>query len=236
MAETTFLIDNLYRQAFPSIGNAPVVALDGVRDLAGQQFDALTGNSFKPGTTDRTSPPVSFGGIQAVKIQQGDELSYLGTPIFQPIRFLAGNYQVFGSGADNGKVVTARYETWRLPATTTVEFNRPHQITKSAPASSNGTTKELWAFGDWDVTIRGLILHPDPCRFPKDELAELMRWEQIADGIDVTGQMFRLLGIKRLAIDRISLSRVNGMPNVIPFQIEASSDEPLEISLLSERF
>lgn len=226
MADLTFSIDTLYRQAFPDLASRPLAQLEGARDLAGAKLDLATGNA----------PKVDFGGVQAVKITQGTEMSYLGTPIFQPIRFLEGDYQVFGTGAQEGQMVKARYGTLRLPATSTAEFGRAHQIMKTAPSGADGTTKELWAFTDWDVTIRGLILHTDPHTFPADEVLFMRRWEEVADAIEVSGEMFELLGIKRLAIEKINFGRVAGMPNVVPFQIEASSDKPLEISLLNGRF
>jgi hypothetical protein len=221
MADIVYSIDNLYRQAFPDLASKPLAKLEGTRDVGMAKLDEALGNGFK------------LGKVQT--IVQGDELSYLGTPIFQPITFLGGMYPQLGTGADAGKLVELPYVGWVLPATTTAEFTRAKDITKSAPNGAFGSTKEVWAFGDWDITIRGLILDGQPNFFPKAQLRELASWEKVVDAIDVTGDMFTYLGIKRLVIESINIGRVNGMPNVIPFQMQCVSDEPLELAIQSNQ-
>ena len=48
--------------------------------------------------------------------------------------------------------------------------------------------------------------------------------------------MFGHLGIKRLVIDDFSLGKVAGMPNVVPFQLQCSSDEDLILSIKNNQF
>ncbi|SHJ76098.1 hypothetical protein SAMN02745146_0098 [Hymenobacter daecheongensis DSM 21074] len=236
MAEITYRIDSLYRTAFPDLASKALTKLDGVRDLALSKAEAALGMGFQvPTEQQRTSPALDFAGIGSAVIIQGDETSYLGTPIFQPIRFLAGNYQLLGTGARQGQVVLADYDEWRLPATATAEFRRAKILTKSSPNAAFGSAKELWAFEDWDITIRGIILHEKPNVFPAGELREMLRWEQLVDSIAVGGQMFELLGIKRLVVESLNIGKVAGMPNVVPFQMQCCSDEPLEVSILTNQ-
>ncbi len=238
MAESklTYQVDELYRLAFPDLASKVLARLDGVRDLALEKLDGALGNGFKvPVEQGRPAPQLDFKGIKVKAIVQGDELSDYGTPIFQPITFLGGRYQQFGTGTQQGQVVDDDYVSWRLPATATAEFVRAKNITKSAPSTASGTTKELWAFGDWDVTIRGLILDSEPNFFPEGQLRQLLRWEKVVDAIEVAGDMFTYLGITRLVMERLSIGRVAGSPNVIPFQMQCVSDEPLELSILSNQ-
>ncbi|MFD2787939.1 DUF6046 domain-containing protein [Hymenobacter rubripertinctus] len=235
MAEVTFQIDNLYRQAFPNLASKPLAKLEGVRDLAIDRLDRALGNGYQPSLAEQAPAALDFGGVQALALKQGSEMSYLGTPIFQPMFFVEGTYQMLGTGSRQGQVVEAPFDRWRLPASATAEFNRPKEISKSKPNAAFGTTKEMWAFGDWDVTIRGFLLHPDVNTYPEEELLRLLRWEQVADSIGVDGEMFNFLGISRLVIERINLGRINGMPNLVPFQLQCSSDEALEISLQNNR-
>ena len=233
-ANVSYHIDSLYRQAFPDAASKVLTRLDGVRDLGLRKLDEALGNGYKVETEARpTDRALDFSGIEGTVLVQGDELSYLGTPIFQPITFLGGVYQVLGSGTQQGQVLDASYVGWQLPATTTAEFKRSKVITKSRPSTASGTTKELWAFDDWDVTIRGLILDGQPNYFPVGQLRQLLSYEKVVEAIDVVGDMFTYLGIKRLVVESLSIGRVAGSPNVIPFQMSCVSDEPLELSILS---
>lgn len=230
-----FNIDSLYRLAFPDLASKVLTRVDGARDLAVRKLDEkVLGQGVQIDTSSkRPEPKLDFKGIKTQLIIQGDEFSDYGTPIFQPITFLGGVYQVLGTGTAAGQVVDDEYAGWRLPATATAEFKRSKEITKSKPSTANGTTKELWAFSDWSITIRGLILDSQPNYFPEGQLRQLLRWERIVDAIDVAGDMFTYLGIHRLVIEDLSVGRVAGSPNVIPFQMQCVSDEPLELSILT---
>ncbi len=84
------------------------------------------------------------------------------------------------------------------------------------------------------MTIRGLLLVESAGgahAFPEDELRELLRWERLADSVEVSGELFELLGIKRVCIEKINLGRIANMPNLLPFQLQCCSDESLEIAL-----
>lgn len=232
MAELSFNIDSLYRLAFPDLASKVLGRLDGVRDVVLEKGDQLLGNGFHvPTSAESHLPRLDFSGIPGAVIIQGEERSYLGTPIFQPIRFMAGNYQLLGTGARAGQVIAADYDEWRLPATATAEFRRTKAITKTKPNGAKSSTKEMWAFDDWDITIRGILLHPKPNVFPEADLRELARWELVADSIQVAGEMFAYLGIKRLVIESLNIGKVTGMPNMVPFQMSCVSDEDLPISL-----
>jgi hypothetical protein len=250
MEETkvNYNVGNLYQVAFPDLAsraigrlaNGAVTELDGARDLGlrkGEEaLDSIhpaLGNAYHVDTQRRPGPVLDFQGINAVHLVQGEELSVLGTPIFQPVTFLGGKLLTLGAGNQQGQVVEDDFVSWRLPATTTAEFKRSKVITKSHPSTANGTTKELWAFDDWDVTIRGLILDAQPDYFPTGELRQLLRWEKVVDSVEVAGDMFTYLGIRRLVIESLSIGRVAGQPNTIPFQMSCVSDEPLELSVLT---
>ncbi len=239
MAELNYNLDTLYRQAFPDLASKVLGRLDGVRDVALGKLDTALGNGFQvPAGSSAivAQPKLDFTGINAVALVQGDELSYLGTPIFQPITFLGGEYKQLGKGAQQGQVVKATYAGWQLPATATAEFKRGKTVTTSSPNAATSSTKELWAFQDWSVVIRGLILDGQPNYFPAGQLREMLSWEKIADSIKVSGEMFGFIGIKQLVIMDCNIGKVAGMPNVVPFQFTCVSDEDLVLSIKNNQF
>ena len=235
MANLNFTLDNLYRQAFPDLAAKPLVQLDGARDRALSQLDRALGDGY---TLPQASPPflLDVPGIPVVQVQSETALSYLGTPVFHPITFQAGQYKALGIGDKQGQVLAVQMTDWALPHTATAEFNQAKTIAKSNPNATYGSVKELWAFQDWDITIRGLILDNGTNAFPDQEVRKLLAWHKLTDSIEVVGAMFTYLGIKRLVIDKLNISQVSGMPNVVPFQMQCSSDEAKELTILSNRF
>jgi len=130
---------------------------------------------------------------------------------------------------EDGEIVRRELGDLLLPPTTTVEFTRSKNVKKTRPNGQRGSVKELWAFHDWTVTIRGLIIGENPSVFPKGQLQQLAQFEDAADSIEVVGELFSLLGIDRLLIERPRFSQIKGKPNVIAFQLDCSSDEEFEI-------
>ena len=235
--QVTYNIDSLYRQAFPDLASKVLVRLEGGRDLALREADSALGNGFRPlAETDGVQPAqLDFSGINTSFRVQGDALSDLGTPIFHPIAFEGGQYQVYGTGAKQGQMVDDDFVGWDLPATTTAEFNRAKEVLKSSPGGGYGTVKEHMNLEDWEITIRGLIIDKQPNFFPEGQLRQLLRWEKIVDSIGVVGEMFTYLRIQRLIIESIHLGRIAGSPNVIPFQLNCISDESKETFLVLEK-
>ncbi len=238
MAELTYRLDTLYREAFPDLAQRQLGRLDGLRDAGLDAVERGLGNGFEvgDGKPARTADILDFKGIGTVAIQDNAK-NLLGLPVFQPIYFKGGRLPVLGSGREAGQVVLDDYAGWQLPDTATAEIKRSKAITKSSPNGAASSVKELWAFEDWDITIRGLLLDLKgrPNHFPADQLTMLHRWEQVVDAIAVEGGLFGYLGIRRLVIESMSLGRVAGMPNVIPFQLQCVSDEELEVTLLENQ-
>ena len=88
----------------------------------------------------------------------------------------------------------------------------------------------MYGFDDWVIRLRGLCLN-EPDRSAYDQITELLQWEKIADSIPVLGDLFRDKDIYNIAIQNIDIKQIQGKPNIIPFEISALSDEPLELVL-----
>ncbi|WP_035560948.1 DUF6046 domain-containing protein [Hymenobacter sp. IS2118] len=235
MAELNYDLNNLYRQAFPDLASRVLTRLDGVRDVALGQLDTALGDAFRIPMEAPSPAQLNFAGIEAKLVVQGDVPSWYGSPVFQAITFRRGTYNFLGTGLKQGQVLTKPMGDWLLPHSATAEFRQAKNLTKSSPSGSVGTVKEMWSLEDWDITIRGLILHRLPNVFPEEQVRALLEWSRLADSIRVSGEMFGLLGIDRLVIENLNLGKVAGMPNVVPFQMQCSSDEAVELAILSNR-
>lgn len=226
-------VGKLFGEAFPSLAQMAKFKLDGLKDAAiGKVEDALgMGFKVRDDSEDDKRLYLDWRDVETIAMNEGNVKSYLGTPIFQPIWFKGGEYPIIY----NGEQVFRSFKTLRLPATTVASFKRRKIVPKSTPSGGDGSTKEMFGFDDWDVTIQGLIMTEgnhggmNAGIFPEDETEELAMWERIADSIEVFGGMFELLNVGRIVIDSAVFSKIAGRPNVIPFQFQCQSDTISEI-------
>ncbi|MFC4673508.1 DUF6046 domain-containing protein [Dysgonomonas termitidis] len=159
-------------------------------------------------------------------------MSEFGTPVFGAITFEGGEYNMYDK--HDGNVVKGRYGTYRLPHSCIVEFSREANITKTTVLGSTGTVKEIYGKGDWDITIRGIALQrrDGTGETTQEQINALVRWDNVCDSIPVLGDIFRHKEIYNITITNISIRPIVGRWNAIPFQIDAVSDEPIELFLL----
>ncbi len=158
--------------------------------------------------------------------------SYVGTPVLALITFEGGRYNVYEKG---GGIKQEKYNDFELPAATLVSIRRAKRIVTTPVAAGSGSVKELFGFDDWQIDINGFCI-PDPNQ-PQGftsadaQMAELQRWEKIADAIRIKGGLPIHKEIHNMVIREFSTWQLKGSPEVIPFRISAISDEPVELLL-----
>lgn len=166
----------------------------------------------------------SYGSIPVKPLEEAKKLSWLGTPIIYPMLFKGGEYQFY---QPTGIIGSVRLNDFEIPPATLVDFRRAKNITKTRLSGNNGTVKEIYGFDDWQIRIRGLCLDT-PQSSAYEQHQELLKWENLADSIQVQGELFLDKNIYSLVIEDINFSQPEGKQNIIPFEITAVSDEPLE--------
>ncbi len=174
-----------------------------------------------------------YPNIQLLPEDAGDvSFSEFGTPVFGSVSFEAGEYNTYNRMT--GAVEKVTMDLYTLPSSCIVEFARDANVTKTDVLGSTGTVKELYGKGDWNVTIRGIALASRNGSGPtaQEQIAQLVKWDNICDSIPVLGSIFREKGINNIVIESLAIQPVVGRWNAIPFQIDAVSDEPIELYLL----
>lgn len=131
----------------------------------------------------------------------------------------------------SGKLEKNTYSKFLMPLATIVEFNRDKNIVKTPTTGSSGTVKEIYGLDDWNITINGIIL-PDAERKGIEKTVEgqkeiLQRFCEIAGSLEVDGQIFYNRRISRITIEKLAFSPIQGKPNMMPFTIQACSDEDI---------
>lgn len=169
----------------------------------------------------------AYASIPVKTLPEAKKMSWLGTPIIYPMVFKGGEYQIY---KPTGELGSSKLNDFEIPPATLVDFRRSKNITKTRLSGNNGTVKEIYGFDDWQIRIRGLCLNtPDISAY--DQHLELLKWEKLADSIQVQGELFLDKDIFNLTIEDIDFRQPEGKQNIIPFEITAVSDEPLELVL-----
>lgn len=156
--------------------------------------------------------------------------SEFGTNVFGTITFERGNYNAYDRA---GKAIRQRFGEYTLPYSCITSFRRPSNIVKTEVLGSSGTVKEIYGKGDWEITIRGAAFNRrDGTGVSAHEVINtLSKWAEVCDAIGVSGSVFGGKGIDAIVINEFSVQPVVGQWDAIPFQIDAISDEAIELYL-----
>jgi hypothetical protein len=168
---------------------------------------------------------LSFPNLKAVEVTASNVNSLIGLPVFMPIQFVGQNYLMLDR---EGNVRRVKMPTIYLPFSTLIEVTREKNIAKTQPNGVSGTNKEFWSFGDWAINLKG-VMFDESHIYPQEVFDTLAQYENVCDAIEVVCPFLNRLGINRLVIDRFNTSQIKGMPNVIPFSMDCSSDNPQEL-------
>lgn len=176
---------------------------------------------------DKKKPAViDFKGISLLKdYHESKEMSEMGTPIIDTLKFKGGNYNLYNH---SGELVSIAFEDYFLPPTTLFMFRRAKNITKTNLLGSNGTVKEIFGFDDWVIDVKGFFLD-DTDSSAIEKAKQLHEWIHIAGGIDVRGNVLTRKEIFAVVIEDYRQDTLQGMPGIIPFSMTLLSDEAVEL-------
>lgn len=156
------------------------------------------------------------------------DTSEFGTKILFPISIDGGKYLVFDN---DGAVVQKDFKEFLFPPVTLVDFERAKVSSKRPRRGGRTTIKHVYAFNDYVIRIRGLFLNIKGGKTAQEQKDELLKIDDIVESVNITGFEFNKRKIDNIQIDRIRTRQLAGQPGVIPFDIEAYSDETEELRL-----
>lgn len=173
------------------------------------------------------SIPEQYTGFETIDEEEAERLSVFGTPVLGSFTIAGGNYKVYNK---RGELIPKSFGDFLFPVATIVEFRRQKAITKTPVSGGSGSVKEIFGFDDWAISIKGICLN-DPSRENQRSATEqqtaLIGLNEIAGSLEIlggTGRIFSDKGIDRIVFEELSFNPLQGKPNVIPFEITASSD------------
>ncbi len=172
-----------------------------------------------------------FENVKLLPLEESEVSSSLGTPVFGDITFEGGTYNVYNKFT--GAVEKATYGSYTLPYSCLVDFSRANNVITTPVMGGTGTVKEIYGIGDWDVTIRGIAFNND--KYGKTAHRQinddLVAWADLCDAIEVSGSVFWGKKISRIVIKSLDIQPIEAKWNVIPFTIQAVSDEDIKLTL-----
>ena len=197
-----------------------------LREVFGIQSPVYLANAW----FEQSAVIPNYEGIQLLPEEESGTVSMLGTPVFGDISFEGGLYNIYNKYT--GVVEQARYGQYTLPYSCIVDFSRQNNVITTPVLGSTGTVKEIYGIGDWDITIRGIAFNNDKAgNSAHEQINHLIAWSNLCDSIEVGGSVFLSKLINRIVIKNIDIQPIEAKWNVIPFIIEAMSDEPIELTI-----
>jgi len=197
-----------------------------LREVFGIQSPVYIANAW----FDQPGVMPAYADVRLLPEEESGITSSLGTPVFGEITFEAGQYNTYNKYT--GAIEKAGYGKYTLPYSCIVDFNRQNNVITTPVLGGNGTVKELYGIGDWEITIRGIAFNNDKAGNPAHEqIKQLIAWSDLCDSIEVGGSVFLNKGIDRIVIKSIDIQPIEAKWNVIPFTIQAISDEPIELTI-----
>jgi len=195
----------------------------------GKGEPAILPNYEPVGSADSFLP--NYENIIFTESQQSEIKSKFGLPVFGTVTFKGGTYNQYDRYS--GRIKQAMCAEYTLPYSCLIEFSRENAVITTNLLGNQGTVKELFGLGDWNISIKGIAVNGLD-RVGNDahtQIENLVAWHEINDAIGVGGSLFSSKGIDRIVIKSLNIQPIEAKYNVIPFTIEALSDEPLELQL-----
>jgi hypothetical protein len=154
-----------------------------------------------------------------------------GMQVFDAVIFKkpagAGNQiQTFVPDSRNTGLITANDLVLEVALITATQEKN---IVKTAVQGRNGTIKEYVSDGDWQISIRGVIVGELSNKRPSEELKKLDLFRGYNAEIDVISNFLDDLKVYTVVITNVTYEQREGMRNVYDYTLTCLSETPFEI-------
>ena len=174
-----------------------------------------------------------------------DSTSYLGTPIFDPIRFLPGQFFELSDIKKENPIsypAEADDDFGLVIPPVIIEVSQTKNIITTAIQGRNGTVKEFVSDGDFAITLTGVIIGRNEDGevkdignvYPFDDVQKLVTICKVPAPISVISTFLGLIfGINEVVITDYNIPQREATRNMQPFQISMLSDVPIDLEELT---
>lgn len=145
--------------------------------------------------------------------------TYLGTEVFDQLVFPKDGNEGIGLTED----LVINDVIFRV--------SRPKIIVKTPVQGRQGRVKEIVSLDDFTIEINGKLVSEYMQQRPLDQLRSLIAVESYEGSVAVAVNFLSLFSIDTILIEKINIEERRGYYNEVPFEIIASSDEPIELQV-----
>lgn len=104
--------------------------------------------------------------------------------------------------------------------------------TELAGTRKIGSVKEMMGYNDYQVRLSGVLFNPQqPDEYPFKQVNDLRRICEAPTAAPILNDLLNRIGVMDVVIEDWSFPPFPGKPNLQPFDITATSDEPVELTI-----
>lgn len=164
--------------------------------------------------------PAKYSGIKALEARFENRASFLNTPITMPLKI-----QISPKGEE------VKYFTF--PNEPIVEIRSSKKIVETDIDGQDGTFKQLYSLGDYQITIRGVAVDEnyDNENYPDELVRQLRTINELKHHLEVSGPLFTIFNIKYITIQGFDLVPNPGEQSMAPYEFKVSSDKEYKLVL-----
>jgi len=156
----------------------------------------------------------SIATLDALKDEEADGVSALGTPIFGTFIFEETEYNYLGKDYTTPEI--------ELPATI-ITVSYQNNIVETALQGRDGTIKQYISTSDYSISLESLLVSPD-LTYPHDQLNSINKIAQAKSKIKVANEFLNSLNIFDVVVKTFSVSQIRGQKNTLQLSMELVSD------------
>lgn len=145
----------------------------------------------------------------------------LGYPVFMPLLLQKTQYDTMVNGQKRADPIVV--QQLFLP-TILIEASRSKLIEATTIEGRNGTIKEFSNMGDYEVSIKGILVG-DEGNYPRKQVQALAEFENCPVAISISNSFLQYINVSKLVIKRISWRNMQGYQNLQAFELDCISDD-----------
>lgn len=185
------------------VGSFGLQSVKAIRfDEAGTVLDSKSSLSGLPASGALKIPAVAY--------------SYLGTPVFSRLTLVSPEDPTLKLDLDE----------------VLLEVSQSVNVVTTAINGRDGTIKEYVSAGDWNVSVRGVLVnYDDGYNAPLEKFQTLLQLCSLPLALECESNYLQLFEIFNLVVTEKSFPQSKGFQNVQPFELSCISDKPIQLLL-----
>ena len=113
-----------------------------------------------------------------------------------------------------------------------VDFSMTQNIVKTPVNGRDGTIKEFVSDGDYEISIKGLLIDQDhPNRIPEEAIRKALQWFRKGKALGVEAKIFDVFGVHNIVVESFHMPQIPTYIQMRPFELKCISDTEYTIDL-----